>query len=246
MNAETAGRFDAMIFSAGLGTRLQPFTDTTPKALVEVKGKPLLEYALEAVYKAGIRRVVVNVHHFADKVTRYLSTVNRPGLTILISDESNRLLDTGGGLLNAASWFEAEHIVLYNADILSDLCIAFCCAAHLESKADATLAVSHRDSTRQLLFDRDNRLIGWQHKNKGSYKWCGSTLETPQPFAFQGISVIRREILKKTRLHGIFSLIDLFLETGSGGSVFALPTDSYRWFDIGTPEKLNIAKGSWE
>jgi len=237
---------DAMIFAAGLGTRLLPLTLNTPKALIEVKGKPLLLFAIESVYKAGIRNIVVNVHHHADQVEAFLNKIELAGLQLSISDERDLLRDTGGGALHALPLFRSETIVLYNADILCDYSIATLLVHHKLRNAQATLLTSPRNSGRNLLFDASDRLVGWNHRAHGHYKWCRSTTDQIQRLAFQGISVIQKEILYQTKLNGIFSLIDLYLEVGKSGSVFNFSPDFYQWFDIGTPEKLKIAEGSWQ
>lgn len=241
-----SGATDAMIFAAGLGTRLQPLTLKTPKALIEVKGKPLLLYAIETLYKAGIRHIVVNVHHHADQVEAYLNNIRIADLQISISDERDILRETGGGVLYALPLFKSDTIVLYNADILCDLSIATILACHKARNAKASLVTSLRSSSRNLLFDVSDRLVGWNHREKAHFKWCRSTMNQIQRKAFQGISIIQKDILTQTNLKGNFSLIDLYLELGKSGKVYSCSPDLYQWFDIGNPQKLKIAEGSWQ
>jgi NDP-sugar pyrophosphorylase family protein len=155
----------AMILAAGLGTRLRPLTDTRPKALVEVAGRTLLEITLFRLSSFGVRDVIINVHHFPDMILDYLKAHNNFGLHIEISREE-RLLDTGGGL-KKASWFflqdsstSDEPFLLHNVDVISTIDLRRMLEFHTQKQALATLAVQHRDGSRQLLFDRDLRLCG--------------------------------------------------------------------------------------
>lgn len=171
----------AMILAAGLGTRLKPLTDRIPKALVQVGGEPLLRRVIFALHEAGANRMVVNVHHFADQITHYLECNNNFGLDIRVSDESNALLDTGGGLRKAASLFDARYpILIHNVDILSNVDLskfyrlddkvncAQCGVPHL--KAGAQLLVSWRKTKRYLLFNSQMLLVGWVNIETGEVK----------------------------------------------------------------------------
>ena len=150
-----------MIFAAGLGTRLKPLTDTMPKALVRVGGAPLLEYVVRRLTDAGCSRMVVNVHHFANQITDYLDTHNY-GVDIYLSDETEQLLDTGGGIKRAASLFDQHQpVLIHNVDILSNVDLAAFYRHVQEAKADALLLVSRRVTQRYLVFDSNMRLVGW-------------------------------------------------------------------------------------
>ena len=159
-----------MIFAAGLGTRLKPLTDTMPKALVRVGGMPLLAYVVRKLTKAGCSRMVVNVHHFADQITDYLETHDF-GVKILVSDETERLLDTGGGIKRAAPLFDRyQPVLVHNVDILSNVDLAGFYRHASMSEADVLLLVSHRITQRYLIFDKRMRLAGWTNVATGEVK----------------------------------------------------------------------------
>ena len=160
----------AMIFAAGLGTRLKPMTDTMPKALVPVGGKPLLAHVIERLQAAGYERLVINVHHFADQIERYLRVNQNFGLDIAISDERELLLDTGGGLKKAAPLFDPdEPILIHNVDILDNVDYDWLYRQH-QSDEDAVLLVSRRKTKRYLLFDSGMRLMGWTNIETGEVR----------------------------------------------------------------------------
>jgi len=161
----------AMVFAAGLGTRLYPLTKEVPKALVEVGGRPLLRLVLEKLVAAGISEIVINVHHFPEMIRSYLHDHPLPGVTLHISDESDELLDTGGGLMKAAPWLMGgEPVLVHNVDVISDLDIGALLAFHREKGGVATLAVRERETRRYLLFDRDMRLTGWMDRQTGEIR----------------------------------------------------------------------------
>ena len=165
----------AMIFAAGLGTRLRPLTDTMPKALVPVGGKPLLAHVIERLQTAGYERLVINVHHFADQIEQYLRAHQNFGLDIAVSDEREQLLDTGGGLKKAATLFDDdEPILIHNVDILDNVDYEWLRRQHLPDE-DAVLLVSRRKTKRYLLFDNAMRLMGWTNTETGEvrspYPW---------------------------------------------------------------------------
>lgn len=161
----------AMVFAAGLGTRLYPLTKEVPKALVEVGGRPMLRLVLEKLVAAGIREIVINVHHFPEMIRSYLHDHPLPGVTLHISDESDELLDTGGGLMKAAPWLMGgEPVLVHNVDVISDLDIGALLAFHREKGGVATLAVRERETRRYLLFDRDMRLTGWMDRQTGEIR----------------------------------------------------------------------------
>ena len=160
---------EAMIFAAGLGTRLRPLTDSMPKALVPVCGKPLLQIVIDRLVSFGIRDIVVNVHHFAGMIEDYLASHPVPGVKVRISDEREQLMDTGGGILHAENLLGADRFLVHNVDIISDLDLEWLDSS-VRSDALATLAVSERKTSRYLLFDDDMRLKGWTNISTGEVR----------------------------------------------------------------------------
>jgi NDP-sugar pyrophosphorylase family protein len=236
----------AMIFAAGLGSRLRPLTDHQPKALVEVGGIPLLEIAIRRLKYYGVKQIIVNVHHFADQIEQFLQKKDAFDINIIISDERGKLLDTGGGLKKAAWFFHDDKpFLLYNADILTDLDIEKFYQYHLAKKALATLAVQERSSNRQLLFGPDYSLKGWKNNTTGETKWCRpSTLIEAQdirPLAFSGIHVISPEIFDHMPANDIFSMIDLYLLIGGEIAIQGYPHTGDLLLDVGKPESIGKA-----
>lgn len=183
----------AMIFAAGLGTRLRPLTDHTPKALVSVAGKPMLERVILRLKEAGFNDITVNIHHFGEQIIEFLRANNDFGITIHLSDERDMLLDTGGGIKKARPFLDGnEPFLVHNADILSDINLAELYRHHRESNAEATLLVSQRQTSRYLLLDDANRLHGWINKSTGETKPEGFSFQERQykEMAFGGIHVI--------------------------------------------------------
>lgn len=182
----------AMIFAAGLGTRLRPLTDTMPKALVPVSGRPILGYQLERLAAAGVKEVVVNVHHFAEQVIRYLEEHDF-GLRVRVSDERDELLDTGGGLARARQWLDGDAPVLvHNVDILSNVDLHRWAGEHPDG---TTLLVGERQTQRYLLFDEENRLVGWTNVATGQVRSPYSKLDVARcrRYAFQAFSFFLRD-----------------------------------------------------
>ncbi|MDD3541727.1 MAG: sugar phosphate nucleotidyltransferase, partial [Petrimonas sp.] len=161
----------AMIFAAGLGTRLKPLTDTMPKALVPVAGKPLLWHTIQKLKAAGFDEIIINVHHFAGQIRQYIQDNNRFGIRIEFSDETQALLDTGGGIKKASWFFDDEKpFLIHNVDILSDIDLQNLYHFHTNSNSVATLVVSERKTSRYLLFDKNNHLAGWINEKSGETK----------------------------------------------------------------------------
>ncbi len=227
----------AMIFAAGLGTRLKPFTDHHPKALAEVNGKTLLERAVRYLQKFGIEDVIVNVHHFADQIENCIADNGGFGSWVEVSDERNGVLETGGGLKKAASFFEGEEcFVVMNVDVLTNLDLGKMIAAHLSLKPMATLAVMERSSSRQLLFDDAMNLTGWENKKSGEQRISRSN-PSPQPFAFTGVQVLSREILEMP-FEGKFSMIDVYLHFAKTHTIKGFNHTGNIFLDAGKPETL--------
>ena len=213
----------AMIFSAGLGTRLKPFTLNHPKALAPVNGKPLLQRNIEYLKSFGLEEIVINVHHFADQIVSFLNE-NDFGIKTIISDETNEVLETGGGLLKARPLLEeADDILVMNVDILTDIDIAELIEQHSKNNALVTLAVSNRESSRGLLFDQELQLCGWHNKKTNEEKMVRPHLSKSEltDFAFSGIQVVNSKVFDLIPFNGKFSIIDVYLHLAKENKILA-------------------------
>jgi len=205
----------AMIFAAGLGTRLKPLTDTMPKALVKVDGEPLLWHTIMKMKNAGFERIVINVHHFADQIVDYLQANDHFGLDIRVSDEREQLLDTGGAIKKAMPLFDAESpILIHNVDILSNVDLLK--LYEKGRKNDATLLVNWRETKRYLLFSKeDMALAGWTNIETGEVKGPYSGLDTSScaMYAFSGIHVLSPFLFPcMDEMPDKFGIIDFYLK----------------------------------
>jgi NDP-sugar pyrophosphorylase family protein len=237
----------AMVLAAGLGTRLRPLTNDRPKALVEVGGRTLLEITLTRLKNFGIREVIVNVHHFADRVVSFLQEHQNFGMDIAVSREDEVLLDTGGGLKKAAWFFEqgggspAEPFLLHNVDVVSTIDFARMVRAHERNESLATLAVQQRDSSRYLLFDDDLKLCGRRQGRDQAPQLVGAAQPT-QELAFSGIHIISTRLLSLMKEEGVFSIIDRYLRLADGGEkIGGFRADEYYWRDLGQIKDLEQA-----
>jgi len=223
----------AMILAAGKGTRLQSLTSKTPKALVEIHGKPLLERVINKLKRSGFTDIIINVHHFADQLTEFIES-NDFGVRIKISDERDQLLDTGGGILHAKKFFRGEEAFLvYNVDILSDIDLLDLYKAHISSDALATLAVKERPTSRQLLFDTAGNLCRWRNVETGETKNAREAFGELSPFAFSGIHMLSTEIFEQITESGSFSIIDAYLRLAKDFPIKSYIHNYSKWFDMG-------------
>jgi len=229
----------AMVFAAGLGTRLKPLTDSIPKCLARAGGKTLLDHCLERLWKAGVADVVINLHYRGEQVRDHLREHPFPGLKVHFSPETE-LLETGGGLYRVRDFFAGEtDFLVCNSDIYTELDLTRLVAAHRKAEALATLAVATRKTRRYLLFDTDLRLQGWMNRSTGEeFRWN----ETPvQERAFQGLQVLSPGIFNHMQDRGDhFSTIPVYLDAArSGAGIRGFDMSGVFWMDIGTPEKLS-------
>jgi len=233
----------AFILSAGLGTRLKPMTETIPKALVEINGKPLLQGLIENLKQSGCTDFVVNVHHFADLVIDFLTANQNFGVSIEISDERETLLDTGGAILHAKKFLENEpYFLVHNVDILSDIDLDKMAKHHVKSGALATLAVRDRDSSRKFLFDDELCLRGWENVKTNEKILTKTTIEEPTPLAFSGIHIISSEIFKHINQQGKFSIVETYLDLAKTFDICGFSHDDDFWLDVGKPKDLEMAQ----
>lgn len=241
----------AMIFAAGLGTRLKPLTDTMPKALVKVGGEPLIKRVIDKLSASGVDRIVVNVHHFAQQITDYLNDNANFGKDIRISDETAGLLETGGGIKKAYTLFDSSSpILIHNVDILSnvDLRSFYQLAVKAEGKdqaVDAVLLVSWRKTKRYLLFSDDMRLMGWTNIETGEVKSPHPNLDPSKcrMYAFAGIHVISPKlVMTMDEMPDRFGIIDFYLKECATHNIIGYVKDDLKLMDIGKLDTLAQAE----
>ena len=235
----------AMIFAAGLGTRLKPLTDSIPKALVPIAGKPLLQHVIEKLKSVGFDEIIVNVHHFPDQIIDFLKTNNHFGIRIEISDERDFLLDTGGGI-KKAQWFfdDGKPFLIHNVDILSNIDLKELYRMHAWRNPLATLVVSQRDTFRYLLFDDDIRLKGWTNEKTGELKPLGfSKPQLYNKLAFSGIQVLSPAIFELMESYDEkFPIMDFYLNSLKQNVIAGFIPDNYKMMDIGKIDTLHEAE----
>ena len=240
----------AMIFAAGLGTRLKPLTDNCPKALIKVGGKPMLQIVIEQLIKYGFNDIIINIHYLGNQIVDFLQQHQNFGINIVISDESNEILETGGGLWKAKDFFNnKEPFLVCNADILTNINLEKFYQYHLQNNALATLAVRQRNSSRYLLFDDEDVLFGWENIKTEEIKIprklstvdrrLSTDYQHPlHEFAFSGYHIISPEIFQHNHREGKFSMIDWYLDVCKEHTIKAYHHDDDIWIDIGSQEEL--------
>ena len=236
----------AMIFAAGLGTRLRPLTERCPKALVPVAGRPMLERVIRRLVQAGFDELVVNIHHRGEQIVEYLESHPFPGATLHISDERDMLLDTGGGIRKARRWLEGdEPFLIHNVDILCDIDLRDFYRRHLNSGAEASLLVGQRATSRYLLFDQGNRLCGWTNTATGETLPPGTDPAAFRPMAFGGIHVFSPSLFRRMEAggwQGRFSIIPFYLSVCGEACIRGEEARGTYWFDIGKIDTLHQAE----
>ena len=242
----------AMIFAAGLGTRLAPLTNNTPKALVDLNGKPLLWHVTKKLVKEGFNQIVINVHHFAQQIKDYVNTeefLNLVGDTVIkISDESQELLNTGGGLRFASSLLfdkSVTPVLIHNVDIISNGNLSLLYDSIQD--ADALLLVSKRQTSRYLLFDNKMRLVGWTNLSTGEVKspYNNLKVEDCQMLAFSGIQVISKHITDEMQnWPAVFGIIDFYINQCHNLHIQGIVQEKLQITDIGKLDTLNKLRHS--
>ena len=235
-----------MIFAAGLGTRLKPITDSLPKALVPICGKPLLYHCITRLKAAGYNDITINIHHFPELIREYLAGQDW-GVKISISDESEALLETGGGLAHARKFLEGSGpFLVHNVDIVSNLDIP---ALRRETRpyALATLLVSERATRRYLLFSDNMRLVGWTDISTGEVRSPYPNLDVAgcRKYAFAGIHNISPDIFKvfdKLQVPARFPIMDFYLRVCADYPVYGVPAEHLKIVDVGKIDTLQQAQ----
>ena len=235
----------AMIFAAGLGTRLKPMTDFLPKALVPIAGKPLLEHVILKLKNAGFDEIIVNVHHFPDQIIDFLKKNDYFGIRIEVSDERDVLLDTGGGIRKAAWFFDdGKPFLVHNVDILSNIDLGALYHQHLRTNSLATLVVSQRDTFRYLLFDDNLRLNGWINEKTGETKPENlKKIEFYNKLAFSGIQVLSPKVFDlMENLKPKFPIMDFYLSNAASQTISGFIPQDFKMMDVGKLDVLDEAE----
>ena len=232
-----------MILAAGLGTRLKPLTDHKPKALVEIEGEPVLEILIKNLRKQGFDNIIINVHHFADSVIKFINSKDF-GVKIVISDESDELLDTGGGLVKALPLLfekDDEPVLVHNVDILGNAQLKQLIDSHKKNNAFSTLLISERESGRKLIFSQDFELKGWHNLATGEYRPEKPSISNIKEYAFNGIYVMNKEAISEMNTlcgKGKFSVMEYFLHPLRKGKTIGVVQKDLELIDIGKPATL--------
>jgi MurNAc alpha-1-phosphate uridylyltransferase len=229
----------AMILAAGLGTRLKPFTDSHPKALAVVNDKTILQRNIEYLASFGIKEIIINVHHLAEQVIEYIKRNNGFGSDISFSDETDEVLETGGGIKKASWFFEKDNdpFVVMNVDVLTDLDLNKMISQHRQKQPLATLAVSSRQTSRYFLFNNSGELCGWRNVKTGEEK-LSRDAEKYNERAFSGIHVISPEIFSLIKMQRKFSMVDVYLELSKTKAIQAFDHSNSKFIDVGKPESI--------
>jgi len=242
----SGGISKAMILAAGLGTRLKPFTNQHPKALALINGKSLLQRNIEYLQQFGIYDVAVNVHHFAGQIIDAININKSWGSMITISDESDEVLETGGGLKKAMPLLkEHENFILMNVDVLTDLNLVEMMAVHLKENPLATLATTQRKTSRYFLFNDNDELCGWRNTETGAER-ISRNAETYYQQAFSGIHIISSRIFSVMQQEGKFSMVDVYLEAAKTETIKSFDHSAGEFIDVGKPESIIKAEAIFE
>ena len=229
----------AMILAAGLGTRLKPFTNDHPKALAIVNNRTLLQRNLDYLAGYGFNNIIINVHHFADQIIDFIAINNGFGNKVIVSDETDEVLETGGGI-KKAGWFLGEDtspFVVMNVDILTDLDLGKMLDFHVENNSLATLAVTQRETSRYFLFDEKGFLSGWRNVKTGEERISRKSTHYIQK-AFSGIQILSPEIFSLMQYTGKFSMVDAYLKLAETNPIMGFEHSALKFVDAGKPESI--------
>jgi NDP-sugar pyrophosphorylase family protein len=237
----------AMILAAGLGTRLRPITDSIPKALIKIREHTLLELQIKKLKSSGINKIIINIHHHARMIEEYLKQNSNFDCEIQISDESDQLLETGGGLKKAAHFFsDSSPFLIHNVDVITNLNLKKLFDHHKKENALATLAVMERISSRFFVFDEENILVGWKNEKTEESKVARRPTGKIKLLAFSGIQIVEPKIFKYFPNKDVFSLVELYLNVAKKEQITALNHSGDQWLDLGKKENLVEAEKSFK
>ncbi len=233
----------AIIFAAGLGSRLGKVTEDRPKALVEVGGMALLEFAVRKLIKYGFNEIIINVHHLADQIEKFLKNNRNFNIRIEVSDEREQLLETGGGLMKA-SWFfdDDQPFLTYNVDVITKLDLSALLKYHQNTGAMVTLAGQERNTRRYFLTDERERLVGWENIETGERIDVLDVEGNVKRVGYSCISLMNPDLFRRISEKGLFSLVSVILRLSKEFPVMIYRHDNDYWTDIGNPERLNEAR----
>lgn len=226
-----------MIFAAGLGTRLGELTKQVPKALVDINGKSALRIVTEKLTAAGFNDIIVNIHHHPDAMRSEIQNLRNDGFSVTISDETSELLDTGGGLFKARSFFDNEPFLVYNVDVFCDIDLKRLYNAHVSANSLVTLAVRHRQGNRMLIIDKKGRLRGWCNNATKEEILTVENRKGLEQIAFTGIHIISPALFDLMQ-EGIYSMTSLYLMLAGSHLINTWLYDDGYWFDCGTTANL--------
>ena len=239
----------AMILAAGIGSRLKPLTDNKPKALIEVNGTPMLEIVIKRLIRFGFTKIIVNVHHLAYQIIDFLKVNDNFGIEILISDESNQLLDTGGAIFHARQLIDSNlPMLIHNVDVLTEIDYHEFYDFYMKSDALVSLAVQKRSTNRYFLFDENNILCGWKNIKTGETKQSRKITGQAVPMAFSGVHIIGPGFFEKALANHCFpsdsvrfSIIDVYLCLAALNKINAFDHSGTLFLDMGKHESLQAA-----
>ena len=237
----------AMILAAGMGTRLKPFTNEHPKALAIVNGKTILQRNIEYLASFGIKEIIINVHHFPKQIIELIKKNHGFGSDITFSDESEEVLETGGGIKKAAWFFENNNnpFVVMNVDILTDLNLHEMMDQHIKMKPLATLAVTQRTTSRYFLFDENGGLCGWENKATSEKKMSREAGVISEK-AFSGLQILSPQIFSLIKNQGRFSIVDTYLDLAKTHTILEYDHTGTKLIDVGKPENILRAEKMFE
>ena len=237
----------AMILAAGFGTRLKPLTNSIPKALIKIREFTVLELQIKKLKSEGFNEIIINVHHFSEQIKEYLERKKYFNCFITISDESQKLLETGGGLKKAAHFFsDRKPFLVCNVDILSDISLKKLMDFHITSGSLASLAIRDRISSRRFLFNKENILCGWMNEKSGERIIVRNKVSGLSPYSFSGIQIIDPAMFTYFPEKNVFSLVDLYLSAAKKEMILGFIHNEDNWLDLGKTETLSTAESFFE